>query len=184
MDDSTLEINYPQAYLDSLPAYNCHAGVDSMLDLAREIIDSDGYYWQGVAFPTGSNILIPAQGTYVGNVSVEPLSYIIAITGYSNQPEGFKIRIYDKGAKADIIDKQFIYSTMLASNMQMLLGGTAYENVATGPYLLTSPLIILNPGSLQIEITNLSVSDAMIQIMLSCAFPVTDRSINIKDIKG
>lgn len=176
--------NYPSAYLDALPAYNLNAGVDTMLDLAREILTVDNYYFLGVAFPTGTDILIPANGTFVGNVSVEPLSYVTMITGFSDQPSGFKLRIYDKGAKADIIDRQFISSRNIASQMEGVFPGVTPADTPFGPYMLISPFIVLNPGSLQIEITNLSLLAANIQILLGCAIPVTDRSINIKDIQG
>lgn len=178
-------VNHPIAFLNNLPAYNGYEGTDRMLDLSRLVIDSDNYYWSGVAFPARDSVLIPAGGTFAGNVAIQPYSYITSLTVYDDHLDGFKLRIYEKGSKSDIYGGQFCFSDVCGSVMEAGFPGATPVNVAFGPHYLISPFIVLPPGSLQIEITNLSVVEAAnIQIMLAVAVPVTDKSINIVDVNG
>ena len=188
---------YPTAFLDNLQAYNLNAGVDSMLDLARMVIDADSYYYNGVAFPTGAtlgNMLVGPGATYAANVAIEPYSYLVNISGLSVFAEGpaaftpgmFKLRIYEKGSKSDIFNGQFALSSNVASGMEYgaFFPAPTPQDVPFGVFWLQSPLVILPPGSLQIEITNLEAVACYIQILMAMATPVTDRSLNIVDVKG
>lgn len=172
------------AYIDSLPAYNLGANVDRMLDLSRLVIDADNYYWSGVAFPSRDNTLIAGGATYAANVAIQPYSFITSLTVFSDQAPGFKLRIYEKGSKSDIFGGQFCFHDICGSVMEAGFPGATPVDTPFGPHFLLSPLIVLPPGSLQIEITNLAPDTATIQILLSCAIPVTDKSLNIVDIKG
>jgi hypothetical protein len=181
-----MQLNFPTAFLDNLPAYNLHSGVDRMLDLSRLVIDSDNYYWSGVAFPNRDNTAFGPGATFAGNVAIQPYSYITSLTVFSDQVEGFKLRIYEKGSKSDIFGGQFCFDTICGSVMEAVFPGATPADTPFGPHFLISPFIVLPPGSLQIEITNLNqvVDGAVIQIMLSCAVPVTDKSLNIVDVRG
>ena len=187
---------YPTAFLDNLQGYNLNAGTDKMLDLARMVVDSDSYYWTGVAFPRGATVAdlaIAAGATFAGNVAIEPYSYIVNLSGVCIQAEGaaigangsFKVRVFEKGSKSDIINGQFLRNALGFSQMEtVFLPGVTPQDIPFGPHWLQSPLIVLPPGSLQVEITNLEAVACYIQLLFSTATPVTDRSLNIVDIKG
>jgi hypothetical protein len=167
------------SYLDALGAYTTWYGNDELLDFARLVVESQSYFYTGLVFPNGADVNIPARTTFAGNVSIEPLTYVLSIGGWSNQPEGFKVRVYDKGSKADIIERQFTFYSNVASEGEGIFGAVPTPlDVPFGPYFLTSPFIIMPPGSVQIEVTNQSPAAAIIQVMLGCCIPVTDRSIN------
>lgn len=179
------EPNYQGQYLDYLPAYNLSAGLDRLLEVSRVILEDGGYQWRGYAFPLGADILIGARATFTGNIPIIPNSYLISITGYSSQALGFNVRIFDKGARADIIERQFDYGLDLASNMEdQFTPAVTPEDAPFGPNYMLSPLIFLPPGSLQIEIVNLAAAAANIQILLGMAVPITSRALQQVRVEG
>ncbi len=177
--------NYPDQYLDNLPAYNLNEGVVSLLDITRMFFDSENYMCSLVASPKGADVNIGPRLTFVENIPLEPFTYIVSLTVFSDQPEGFKLRIYDKGARADIIERQFIFHNIMGSIMEMQFSPAPTPvDVPFGQHFFQSPIVVMPPGSLQVEITNLSPATAIIQIVLGCAVPVTDRSLNNVLVEG
>lgn len=170
-------------YLNNLPVYTANAGVDSLLDQAREFSDSDNYYFQGVPFPGAADIVIPARTTFGGVITVPALCYVTSITGdcfKTSDPtaatNGFQFRIYDKGARLDsIINAQYVRNTMVAPAMRRA-AGALFNSRPIGPGMLQSPFVVLQPGSLQMEVTNLSTFDCSIQLMLALAVPINPMS--------
>ncbi len=93
--------------------------------------------------------------------------------------EGFRYRIYDKGAKLDVmIDTQFAQNTSTIGVMANLAAPNTQTNVPIGPNFLATPYVVLKPGALQLEVTNLSNLDCAIQIFLHFAVPVNRQSAN------
>ena len=136
-------------------------GTDLQLDLTRYIINSGAYVFQGIAFPKGNDIMIPEATTFSGTVNLLPYSYIVSLTAWSGNGGQFTIRIYDKGAQSDIYYSQFAWYPTVASNMT----GTFNEGLPIiqndkdkpyGPYFFRDPLIVLPPGVLQIQLTNVA----------------------------
>src|SRR5579871_3354157 len=172
-------------YLENLPAYTLNAGVDQLLDLARQIEDSQSYYWQPTCFPSSQDAELPPLGTFSGVITVPSLAYVVAITASSiiaadtpgpgtpgaDSLLGFKARIYDKGGKIDT----FINSTF-ARKFGVFTNLEVEPNTSTpptqGPYFLQTPMVVIEPGALQLEITNLEPADSVIaQIVLHLAVP-------------
>jgi hypothetical protein len=182
------------AFIHNLPVYNTCVGTDEMLDLIREIQTSGNYYWQGVAIPSSDKTLIPAMQTVNGTVQIPEGSYITAINFFINPeglvipsaPEGYKIKIYDKGTKASIFYGDYALARTVGSDMQVQYGvGTNNPPSDPGSNLddpfgqgyLMNPFIITNPGVLGWEIVNLSAVDAVIQLMLCVAVPINKRTV-------
>jgi hypothetical protein len=182
----------PSDYLDKLTGYDANSGVDSLLDITRDIWDSEAYYFLGAPFPTGPDIFFnkPGSGfvnqTFAGDIQIPPFSILTKITYFSQQPETdggqvatgnrpFKIRIYDHGAKNDMIHKQFTLVPNVASAMRGARSGVILpRNDEFGPYYLTSLLTIMPPGSLHVEITDLSGAvNNIIQVLFAFAVPRT-----------
>lgn len=179
-------------YLDNLSVYGLNAGVDQLLDLSRQIEESQDYYWQNITFPSTPDADILPLQTYSGVVTLPSLAFLINMTGSAiiaadttgggtigaYAPYGFKLRIYDKGGKIDtFINSQFARKQGVCPN---LVTETDSGTPPTfGPYFLQSPMVVLQPGALQLEITNLDpLNNVVCQLSLSLAIPVNLQSAN------
>lgn len=164
--------------LDNLSGYDSSEGSNQQLDLARLINDSGNYFWTGAAFPSVAQVpayRVPALNTINGSIQLPPGSYVVSMLSFSEQPEGIKFKLYDKGTKASI----FYGDYALAS----LVTGEGAAPLAFGPSYLMSPFIVTPPGVLNWELTNLSGSDSLIQILCNCAVPINNQSLNTRLIK-
>lgn len=170
------------SYLNSLGAYNLNAGVDSLLDQSREINESGKFYFMGSPFPMGNDTTFAPFETKQGSVNLQSYTFINSISIYCSDPAGIKFSIYDKGAKVYLFQTIYAKEVTVASNLDqtptvLANSGNLYPQ---GPYFLTSPLIILPPGVLQIEMTSLSSNNNVIaQMMLGCAVPITPTGTNV-----
>lgn len=156
---------------------------------------------------------VSALATVTGSVSVPPYSYLTGINywwyfddllhegGIGEFSREFRLRIYDKGAKTDLFYNRFSQSgTMLGNTLgtQYDLGAagrglnliqrygdnTKYAFNPPGTNLLTAPMVMLPPGLLQVEVTNLDSSDALIQVMFHFAVPLNKTSTNLPKVEG
>lgn len=180
------------AQLNAMSLYDTCEGLDSYLDLARELILSNRYFYQGIPFPIipeGAVTNIAPFATISGTITIPPYSFVVSITHYSAQPEGFKISIYDKGAKTDLFYNKFAKDVTASSPMGF--GDPHPATISTealdvfnaqGPRFMTSPLIVLPPGTFQIEITNLSPLDNLVQVLFNFAVPFSGKATNIVSI--
>jgi len=173
-------------FIDRLPGYDLWYGTDILLDQCRGIEESGEYIWMGVPFPTGDDIFLDAYGHFAQAITVPPYSYCLYFTGYSQQPEGFKVRIFDKGAKVDLFASTFANNYVATPNLSQDIqtdsadAGNPYSDAfPIGPYLLTSPNPILAPGAIQLEITNMSQNPNTCQIFIAFGVPVTNQNLNI-----
>jgi hypothetical protein len=167
-------------------AYDLNVGTDLLLSLTGHIVESDAYFWQGIAFPQGDDVQVAPQTTFSGTVVMPPYSYIVGLTGYSGAP--FALRIYDKGAQTDLYYRQWAFHKTVASDMQLSTvdptGQTFQQDVPFGPYLFRDPLIVLPPGVLQIQVTNTDIETRTIpiQLLFSVAVPKSTLSLNKRKV--
>jgi hypothetical protein len=168
--------------LDKLPAYDQSYGTMELLTLSRLINESGNYFWVGAAapaIPQGAATTIPGNGTINGVIALPAGTYITGLNAFSNQTAGFKAKIWDKGTKASIFYGDYCKDQLVMSPMDISLT----SDVPFGPAYLTAPFIITPPGNLNWEIVNLSATDALIQILITCAVPVNNQSIGTVDIQ-
>lgn len=179
------------AQLNSLPLYDTCEGNDSQLDLARELILSNNYYYQGVpvpVIPDGQLFSIDSYATFSGTITVPAYSFLVSLTHYTNQPEGFKISVYDKGAKTNLFYNGYAQDITASSPMGVTgpVVGTSSQvkeiQQALGPRFITSPMIVLPPGTLQIEIVNLSPNQNLCQVLFNFAIPFGGKATNIVSV--
>lgn len=166
----------PLDWLNSLPLYNLSEWSDEMLDLLREIQTSGNYYFEAKPFPVlnPGDTGIPAGGNISGVISIPPYSYVTIINAFSTTEKGFKFRVYDSGAKVDLIDKLWGWDRLVASN-QGILNTPEIGNIP--PHLLMAPMIVLPPGILRVEITNMDLTNTNLCQMIFCfAVPKTSSS--------
>ena len=147
------------------------------LDLWKKIIDSDNYYWKGYATPIGADINFAARQSFEDNISVEPGSYLTSINGWSSDVQGniagFKFQIYDKGAKTYLYSRTWPFSSTVVGS-----GVAAAAGLPFGQQIMDGPLVVLDPGLLTIQITNLDTVATTIQLLFAFAVPVTRASLN------
>ena len=178
-------------FLDNLGAYSLTPDLYESLQMCREMTASGKYFFQGVPFPTGQNTYIDGYDTYSGNLTVPPLAFLIAIAGdcfYTagelkglRSLEGFKFRLYDKGAMLDtVINSLYAQNLPNMGNMSVIgnMGSPGPTNTPVGPMFLEAPLVILHPGSLQIELTNLSATNCYVQLLMHLCVPINRQSAN------
>lgn len=180
IDPTTIQYPWdgPIQFLNNLPAYNGNQGVDSLLDLAREIQQSGNYYYEGLVFPNLEvQPTIPALGTLSGVIVIPPGTYVTAINGLAYNSNntlgnsGFNLKIYDKGSKASVFYGDYAQHTTVAGHFDIT------QDVPSGSGMLLAPFIITGPGVLGWEIVNRSTNALMIQVLIDCAVPITNRSI-------
>jgi hypothetical protein len=169
-------------------------GTDLLLDLTRHVIDSGAYVFQGVAFPKGQDVAVGYGQTFSGSLNLIPNSYLVGLTGFSRNGNQYTLRIWDKGAQTDLYYGQFAWYPTVISNMQkqenmgefILIGD---QDKPFGPYLFRDPLIVLPPGILQVQLTNVqTVPDSpgltqMVQILFMLAVPKTTTSLGNRKVQ-
>lgn len=179
------------SWLDSLPAYNLNEGVDQQLDMLRKIIKSASYVWKGLAFPNIPNDIVAARDSFNGNLSVLPGTYLTMITGYASSrvvqqqtiAPGFMLQIYDEGAQTYIYNG--LFGKDAASTGSMALDAVTPAGSPFGPFIFPSPVVVLAPGRLNIEVTNLDNAAMRIQILICCAVPISNVSFGVpQSIEG
>lgn len=183
-----------ETWYDYNGAYDLWAGTDLLLDQARQILSSDAYVFQGVAFPKGSDVEIDFQGTFSGSLNLVPYSYIFGLNGFSENNGQYTLRIYDKGAQTDLYYGQFAwYPTVIGTMRQQFSASGQFINTQTpdipfGPYFFRSPLIVLPPGNLQVQLTNATPNPEpllpiqRVQLLFMIAVPKTTTVLSQRKI--
>lgn len=160
-----------EAAISSLPVFCASPGQASVIDTVLEFLVQDGYQLIMRACPStlqqgASNDVLGYQ-TYEDQISVPAGSFLTMLGAITNQTEGFRFKLYDAGAQADLSDG-FIHSNCMTgrftqlpqTTIGMLTSLTSNKNL----FILPSPLSITSPGQLNVQITNLSASTARIDM--------------------
>src|SRR5271156_4125204 len=75
--DQSYSIN---EFINNLGAYTLSQGLDEMLDLARQIEETQNYYWLGFPFPSTSDQPLDPLETFSGTITLPSLAYLVNIT--------------------------------------------------------------------------------------------------------
>lgn len=188
-----LDSNYSLAtWYDNNGAYDLNTGTDLLLDQVREILLSDNYTFQGIGFPKGGDVQFDFHNTFDGSLNLVPYSYIFGLNGYNEAAGQFTLRIYDKGAQTDLYYGQFAwYPTVIGIMQNQFSEGAqilqADQDKPFGPYFFRAPWIVVPPGILQIQITNVGqiVTPQPIQraqLLFLVAVPKTTQTLNTRRV--
>lgn len=191
-----LDENYSVAtWYNYQGAYDLNAGTDLLLEQARHILESDAYVFQGVAWPKGTDTEIDYQQTLSGSLNLIPYSYVVGVNGFSWNLGQYTLRIYDKGGQADLYYRQMAwYPTVLGTMQQQHSASGEYikleaTDIPFGPYFFRSPLIVLPPGILQVQLTNAQLNPdpagqlgQLVQMLFLIATPKTTTSLDNRKI--
>lgn len=173
MNDNNIQM--PLSYhLDYLPAFDLTDGLSELLDIARLVIDSENYYMRGYTWPPNGSDTINALENFEGQISIPHGSIILSMTGYSNQTDGFKWELYDNGAKHTLFGRTFGRDVDALGQG----GGVGIPDTPVAPNMLTAPMIVMPPGRLTLQLTNLSANNALIQIYFQVAVPITRETLS------
>ena len=139
-----------------------------------------GYAPRQEVIPTSPNVVVGARAIYDQRITLPAGSWLYAISGSSQQAEGFNVQITDFGSA----------STLFAApiNIQNLTGGNAPAGIvdASGAavtaawplHLLNLPRPIPEPGIVNAQITNMSANTNRVQLVLWFLCPVPNQPRN------
>lgn len=170
---------YPMAlseYLDYLPGYDLNDNASAALDVARAIIDSENYFMRGYVFPGNGSDSLAGGDTFEGLISAPAHSIIISMTSYCSQPEGFKFQLYENGSKQNLFGRT--YARQDVTGMYQTHSGQVLPDRPIGPAWFTDPLILIPPGRIVGQVTNMSANTATIQVYLQMAIPITRETLS------
>ena len=179
LNDSILNsLPYQADFIDSLPAYNTWVGNIERLDLVRDILQSNGYNYQGIVFPTRDLIVtnnfatygIPPYGQQDGVLPVGKGSVLISIAAYCSDPLGFKYGIFDNSSKNNIIERQSIRADVLGYVKSVDLMDSTLPTILS-PLFLDIPYVLTGNGTVAIRVNNLSPGYNIAQVLLNFAVP-------------
>ncbi|MBK8200669.1 MAG: hypothetical protein IPK75_20220 [Acidobacteria bacterium] len=60
-------------------------------------MDQDKFNWFARVFPDTANVSLPSRSSFEDQVTVTPGSFLTMITTFSEQVEGFRFQVWDKG---------------------------------------------------------------------------------------
>ena len=181
----------PLAWLDSQSRYAQSPGRFNDLEPGRIAQLADNYYSLFVPIPPPSDMVFTTQETKEFAIKVPPLSYLMWITSYYGDPtaadglgsrDGFQWRVYDKGAQNYLMETEWAKDRCLSQAQVNLADGLPSMGEPYGPYFPRAPYIVLHPGLLQVEITNLDdespARNTTIQTTFQFAVPLTSQGRN------
>jgi hypothetical protein len=148
--------------LDALAIYRPRMGASLLVPL-RPFAETEEYGWLAFSMPDTRNASVPDRGSIEDQTSVPPLSFLLMLSGASDQAAGFRFQIEDKGTRQPIASAhmRFAASTNPAPGV----------GVRPLPYILPAPYAVAYPGLLTIKVTNLATVANNLQLVLWFAVP-------------
>lgn len=156
----------PRKYsiLDAIAIYRARFVGRSVIDNLRPFIDAKNWNWRGISVPDSNSQAIAARGFFEDQISLAPGSFLLAVSGVSDQPEGFRWLLTDKGTKQTLSSD---YNRHLAANGGL---GSKYPTRPL-PFYLPSPWAISDAGLLVVQLSNLSSAVNNINLLFQFAEP-------------
>lgn len=149
-----------------------HKDRPDVTELARFVGESQGYMMKVLAFPLdGENVLDPLA-TVEGTIPVDSGSFLLSINCFSQRGEGFGFRITDAGSRTPI------FARAMGESVNHPPLGYLGDDYSKQGWVL-SPMAVLLPGTLAIEITNKSNLANWVQIAMKVAVPISNYSLGV-----
>lgn len=133
-----------------------------------------GYANRREVIPDSPNKAVKPNSTYEQRVTVPTGAFLWAVAGQSEQAAGFRLQIVDTASGAGLLS-QAAYFTHSAGGPGYPAGvknsyGIAVQ-IRQPLYVLPKPRVLIEPGMLKVQVTNLSASINTIQVVLHFALP-------------
>ena len=132
-----------------------------------------GYEPRHEVIPNQQDAVIAKQGVYDHRVTVPAGTWLWGLAGTSQQPEGFSVHITDFATKTTLWSGPISYTNLTGQGSVTLQDPTgANITIATPLNVLPKPRPIIEPGLLNVQITNLSaVNTNKVQLVLYLWIP-------------
>lgn len=158
----------PRAYNQFRNPY--HRRVLSALEALRK---AEGYEPRNEVIPNQQDAVIAKQGVYDHRVTVPAGTWLWAIAGTSQQPEGFTVHITDFATKTTLWSGPINYMNLTGQGSVTVQDPTgANVQIATPLHLLPKPRPIIEPGLVNVQVVNLSATNTnKIQLVLYLMIP-------------
>lgn len=120
-----------------------------------------GYEPRNEVIPDQQHVAIARQATWDHRVTVPPGAWLWAVSGSSQQPEGFTVQITDFATRGNLFSNPLHYRNITGQGSQNVLdAGANTVAIATPLHLLSMPRPIVEPAVLNVQITNLSTTSS------------------------
>lgn len=131
-----------------------------------------GYSERVEVVPDRQNALVGSHATYEHRISVPPGSWLWAIAGSSEQPEGATIQVVDQGTGATLYSAPANMANVVSGQPVPIPDGFGNFGLIRMPIaFLARPRVFVEPGWLRVRITNLAPLANRIQVALYFAAP-------------
>lgn len=107
--------------------------------------------------------LAPHMATTV-QLALRPTSWVLGFASYCDQAEGFQLQAVDVGTNTPFFSKAVSYPNLSQA--------APYAGISFPVVKLSTPRLVLEPGQLSFEITNLSPNANAIEIIVFIAEPL------------
>jgi hypothetical protein len=118
--------------------------------------------------PDSTNVAIAANSTFEHRITIPAGAFLWAISGSSEQPEGFRLQIVDSATNKGMFSSSAFFGHVTGQGYPAGLvdcAGAAVQ-IKQPLYLLPKPHVIAPPAMLRVQITNLSALVSKCQTML------------------
>lgn len=118
-----------------------------------------------LGFPKPGQDSIPARGYWQGRAKLSPKSFIVAISGTSDEAAGFSLQIKDLGTGRTLFSAPMNFQNCTAQP-----SGSPQNQY----FMLTEPHLCKSPSLVEVQITNLATVANRVQVCLHTAQPNFD----------
>jgi hypothetical protein len=126
-----------------------------------------GYEPRNEVIPDQSNQVLGARAAYDHRVTVPPGSYLWALSGSSEQPEGFTVQITDFATRSNLLSAPAKFENITGQGTFTLRDAAgAQKSLWTPLHLLAAPRPLIEPGLLNVQLTNSSNNQNRVQLVL------------------
>ena len=115
-----------------------------------------------IGFPKASQQTIGGRQYWQGRAALSARTYVLGISGRSSEPEGFSLQLKDLGTGRPIF-KTPLHSTEITGQ------GVVDTEPGDRVHWLPRPHLLKPPSVIEVQITNLSASAAVIEVVLHIA---------------
>jgi hypothetical protein len=132
-----------------------------------------GFEPRAAVIPDSANISVAGNSTYEHRVSVPVGSRLLALSGSTEQPEGFRVQIIDTASNRGLLSQPAQFGNVTGQGypdgVKDCRGNTI--QIVQRWHMLPRPRAIIEPALLKVQVTNLSASPNALQLVLFLAQP-------------
>lgn len=136
--------------LDAVAIYRSRCAGASPVDPLYKFLDS-GYGWRAFGIPDSAHQTLAPRASFEDQISIEAGSFLVMVSSVSDQPEGFRWQLTDKGSK-QMISSDYVRHGA-GSGAGPVAGSLAGRPL---PFIVPGNWVVSAPGLLTVQLTNMS----------------------------